>query len=470
MSLPRVVLVDDDPTFRRILTLGLEERGYPIVALDGTGAVSEAIAAANPDVVLLDFNLPDQDGLELLRPLAKLDAPVIMVTGNEDVSVAVRAIRLGAFDYVTKPVKIDELLVSIDRAYETIRVSRERDLYKEIQDRRYTFVESRNPRMQRIYDLARKVARSETTTVLIQGESGTGKEHVANLIHQLSPRADKPFLEINCASVPETLLESELFGHEKGAFTDASTRKRGLLELADGGTLFLDEIGEMPANMQAKLLRVLERMTFRRVGGTEDLHVSVRIVSATNRQLADQVAAGEFREDLYFRLKVVPIDLPPLRERPEDVEALAEHFLVEFAGAFGKAFRGLTDDARAALRTYSWPGNVRELRNCLERAVLLHEGTMLTAPMLQIPGVAGSEPLDGDVADFLQAVREIQATGIPDEGIPFEHLVNNVERWLISQAAEKADWNQSQAARYLQLNRDKLRTRMKNHRLARPGE
>ena len=470
MSAPRVALVDDDRMFRKALAAALEERGYPTVAFDGEGNVREALVAAAPDVILLDLNLPGREGMDLLRELAGLDAPVIMVTGTEDVSTAVRAIRAGAFDYVTKPVQPEEIIVSIDRAARTGRVARERDLYRALSERRYSFVESRNARMRAIYDLARKVAASETTTVLIQGESGTGKEHVANLIHQLSPRTGKPFLEINCASLPEHLLESELFGHEKGAFTDASSRKRGLLEMADGGTLFLDEVGETALNIQVKLLRVLERMTFRRVGGTEDIHVSVRIISATNRDLARQAKTGEFREDLFFRLKVVPIELPPLRERPEDLPALVDHFVQEFSAAFGKRFVGVSEDAMTAMRSYEWPGNIRELRNCMERAVLLHEGDRLTAEMLQIVPGAEEPAAEEGVLEFLSAMREIQTRGIPEEGVPFERLVGSVERWLISKAGEKAGWNQSQAARYLQLNRDKLRTRMKNYRLDRgPG-
>jgi DNA-binding NtrC family response regulator len=468
MSRPdsRVVLVDDDRMFRKILTHSLSERGYRVEELDGTGNVAERIRALLPDVVLLDLNMPGKDGLRLLRELVEsdLDCRIIMVTGTEDVSMAVRAIRAGAFDYVTKPVKLEELLVSMERAIDSVRVTRERDLYRDRYDQRFSYVESRNLAMRKIYDLARKLARGETTTVLIQGESGTGKEHVANLIHQLSPRKDKPFLEVNCASLPEQLLESELFGHEKGAFTDASTRKRGLLELADGGTLFLDEVGEMALPIQGKLLRVLERTMFRRVGGTEDIEVSVRIISATNRDLTKAVANGTFREDLLFRLKVVPVQLPPLRDRPEDVMALGMHFLHEFSGAFGKLFHGLSADAREALQEYTWPGNVRELRNCMERAVLLHEGTEMTAAMLQIPGSTPVSPEEG-VTEFLAALREITEKGIPERGIDFEHLVNSVERFLITKASEKAGWNQSQAARYLQLNRDKLRTRMKNHRL-----
>ncbi|MGQ0723401.1 MAG: sigma-54-dependent transcriptional regulator [Candidatus Eiseniibacteriota bacterium] len=461
-----VLVVDDDRMFRRILESGLSDMGFRVETNDGAGDVPAVVASAGPDVVLLDLELPGQTGLDVLARFAaaRLEVPVIMVTGTEDVSTAVRAMRTGAFDYVTKPVNLEELSVSIERAVESARVLRERNLYRDRYDRRFRVVESRNPAMRRIYELARRVAQSQTTTVLIQGESGTGKEHIANLIHQASPRSDKPFLEINCASLPDPLLESELFGHERGAFTDASERKRGLLELADGGTLFLDEVGEMALPIQVKMLRVLERMSFRRVGGTEDIQVSIRIISATNRDLAKAVAEGEMREDFFFRLKVVPIELPPLRQRPEDFAPLVESFLEEFSHAFGRSFSGVSGEAMRLMRAYAWPGNIRELRNCLERAVLLHDGTELSAEMLSIPGsgLPGDEPLE-----FLEDLREIGERGIPEAGVDFERLVGSLERFLISKASEKASWNQSLAARYLHLNRDKLRTRMKNHGLGR---
>jgi DNA-binding NtrC family response regulator len=465
----RILVVDDDRMFRSVIAHGLEEAGWRVELDDGAGDVLERVERAGPDVLLLDLNLPGRSGMEILQRLVaeRRDVKVIMVTGTEDLPTAVRAMRAGAFDYVTKPVDLEQLGVSIDRAVDAGRVSRERDLYRDRLDRRFAFVESRNDRMRAIYELARKVAQSETTTVLIEGESGTGKEHVANLIHQLSPRAEKPFLEINCASLPEHLLESELFGHEKGAFTDASERKRGLLELADGGTLFLDEVGEMALSIQVKLLRVLERMTFRRVGGTDDIRVSVRIISATNRDLTRAVAEGTVREDLYFRLKVVPLRLPPLRERPEDLPVLAEHFLHEFSRAFGRSFLRVSADAARAMRGYAWPGNIRELRNCMERAVLLHDGEELSAEMLQIPGAAGGET---EPLGFLREMGEIRERGIPEEGVDFERLVAQMERYLISKAAEKARGNQSLAARYLHVNRDKLRTRMKNHGLGRERE
>jgi len=462
-----ILLIDDDPTFRRVLTVQLEAQGYRVTGLDGSGDLRAAVIAAGPDVILLDLNLPGRDGLEVLREIVQmeLEAPVLMVTGTDDVAVAVRAIRAGAFDYVTKPPKLDELSVSISRALKSSRVARERDLYRALSDRRYTFVRSANARMNQVYELARKVAGSDMTSVLIQGESGTGKEHIAHLIHEKSARAKKPFLEINCASLPEHLLESELFGHEKGAFTDAFVRKRGLFEVADGGTLFLDEVGEMALNMQVKLLRVLERMTFRRVGGTEDIHASVRIISATNRDLGEAARSGRFREDLYFRLKVVPIELPPLRERQEDLPLLMEHFLKEFGAAFGKRFTSVSAEAVSAAREYSWPGNIRELRNMMERGVLLNDGTELTAEMLQIPG--GPMPA-ADIGEFFREIRRIQEQGIPDTGVPLEEIVESVEKYLIRLAGEKAGWNQTRAAQYLRLNRDKLRTRLKNYDLGRP--
>lgn len=468
----RIVLVDDDRMFRRLLVQGLGEAGYQVEELDGTGDVVQETTARMPDVVLLDLELGSRNGLDVLRDLVAsgLDAKVILVTGTDDVSTAVRAIRAGAFDYVTKPVKIEELLVSIERAVDSGRTARERDLYRGLADRRYSVVESKSPAMRDIYELARKVSKSETTTVLIEGESGTGKEHVAHLIHQLSSRAKKPFLEVNCASLPETLLESELFGHEKGAFTDAQSRKRGLLELADGGCLFLDEVGEMALPIQVKLLRVLERMTFRRVGGTTDIQVSVRVISATNRDLTEEVRLGRFREDLYFRLKVVPILLPPLRERVEDLAPLVAHFLAEFSRMFGKNFREATPEALEAVRTYAWPGNIRELRNCMERAVLLNEGESLAAAMLQIPGSASRPADEGAPARAISTLRDVLDQGIPEEGIDYEEIVGSVERLLIARAGEKERWNQTRVARLLRMNRDKLRTRLKNHDFPSRGE
>jgi len=310
--------------------------------------------------------------------------------------------------------------------------------------------------MRGLFSMIEQVAKSNTTSVLIEGESGTGKELVAHVIHNRSPRSGGAFMDLNCASLPEELLESELFGHERGAFTDAKSMKNGLLELADGGTLFLDEVGEMPITIQAKLLRVLERMVFKRVGGTKDIRVDVRIISATNRDLHAAVAEGFFREDLYYRLKVIPITIPPLRDRGQDALILAKHFMQEFNTSFGKSFSGFSPEAEHLLMNYTWPGNVRELRNTLERAVLLEIGTTLEAHSLAL---SPCEKSDRPVV--LQQIADAMAGIFPDGGIDAERLLADVEKKLILQASTTAAWNQTKTALLLGMNRDKLRYRMK---------
>jgi two-component system response regulator AtoC len=321
-------------------------------------------------------------------------------------------------------------------------------------------VVSTAPAMQEIYETVRKVIVGEKTTILIEGESGVGKDVLARLIHASSPRRDGAFLEINCAALPEKLLESELFGHERGAFTDAVQQKPGLLELAHKGTLFLDEIGEMSLTLQVKLLQVLEKQTFRRVGGLQDISVDVRLISATNRDLSRMVAEGAFREDLYYRLKVIPLRIPPLRERPEDIQPLAEHFLRTYNLQFQKGITGFSEDAEAALAAYAWPGNIRELRNVLERAVLLAEGNVMTAAQLNLPDAAQAPapPLWGDLAAALGG-------DLGEAGIPLPEMLARIEEHLVRHALAAADGNQSRAARLLGLNRDKLRYRMKQYGL-----
>jgi transcriptional regulator with GAF, ATPase, and Fis domain len=300
------------------------------------------------------------------------------------------------------------------------------------------------------------LAKSNTTTVLVEGESGTGKELIANLIHKLSPRRNEPFMEINCASLPEQLLESELFGHERGAFTDAKAQKRGLFELADGGTVFLDEVGEMSLTIQVKLLRVMERMSFKRVGGTRDIKVSLRIISATNRDLAQAVREGRFREDLYYRLKVVPLKAPPLRERREDIEILAKHFLSQYNTAFSKSFQGFSEKALRVMQAYDWPGNVRELKNVMERAVLLFDGDLVEPEHLSL-----GELVRQGGHETLHAIEGVISGGMPDDGVDFEGMICDIERELIDAALRKSNYNQSMAARLLGIKRDKLRYKLK---------
>jgi transcriptional regulator with GAF, ATPase, and Fis domain len=313
--------------------------------------------------------------------------------------------------------------------------------------------------MKKVYDIVQQVAKSDTTTVLIEGESGTGKEMVARLVHRYSNRAGKPFMDINCASLPETLLESELFGYEKGAFTDAKGQKQGLLELANRGSLFLDEIGEMSLTIQVKLLRVLERMEFRRLGGTQDIHVSVRVISATNRDLQKEVDEGRFRADLFYRLKVVPLYIPPLRERKEDLLKFVNYFINMFNTKFAKNFNEIADDARHALISYPWPGNIRELKNVIERVVLLETGPVLRRDMLPF---ANQRTDEGSLGRRIDAIL---ASPLPEDGVDFEGLVGDFERALILKASEESGWNQSKTARLLNVKRDKLRYRMKSFNL-----
>ncbi len=459
---PQLLVVDDQPQILQFLQGVLADEGYDVsVAADGTAAL-ESLGDAIPDLVLLDLKLPDTGGLEVMAGIHR-EFPrmcVIVMTAYGDVETAVRSIRAGAFDFIPKPFNLDQLLQAIRRGLEASRDARE--LYR-LRRKGQNFaaapgmVMSGAPAMQEIYDTVRKISAGDTTTVLIEGESGVGKEVLASLIHAASPRSDAPFLEINCAALPEKLLESELFGHEQGAFTGADQQKPGLLEMAHRGTLFLDEIGEMSLTLQVKLLRVLEKQNFRRVGGVKDLNVDVRFVAATNRDLARLVEEGRFREDLYYRLKVIPMRIPPLRERPEDIPALADHFLRLYNVRFLKRFEGFDDEARAALSAYAWPGNIRELRNVLERAVLLNEGTRLGVEALNLPGAGrAASPLWDELDTLL-------AADLPEDGVDLLDLLARVEKRCVGRALEQAGGNQSQAARLLGLNRDKFRYRLKQY-------
>ena len=461
---PVILLVDDEDTIRLFLEKTLREEGYEALTA-ATGAEALEITRSElPDLVLLDLKLPDMSGLDVLRQI-KEEVPevcVIMLTAFGDIETAVTAMKKHAFDFVSKPVNLEQLLITIEKGLESRKLTRElfelrRRFKLDVGD---DYVPGESQQMKEIYEVVKRVAQSDTTTILIQGESGTGKEMIATMIHRYSSRRDQPFLEVNCASLPEELLESELFGHEKGAFTDAKSQKVGLLELANKGTLFLDEIGEMSLTIQVKLLRVLERMTFRRVGGTKDIKVSVRIISATNSDLESGIQRKAFREDLYYRLKVVPVFIPPLRERKEDLYLLLKHFLNHFNKQFNKNFRDVEDAAYDLILNYRWPGNIRELKNMVERVVLLEDDTVLRADHIPQSIRQGTAP-----SKELSAVRRIEAAmsrPFPDEGMALEELMDGIERELISKAMREAGGNQSRAARFLQLNRDKIRYRLKN--------
>ena len=458
-----ILLVDDQDSIRFFLEKTLAQESYEAhTAKNGLEAI-ELAQKVVPDLILLDLKLPDMDGLEVLKKIKSIfpEICVVMITAFGDIETAVEAMKEGAYDFVTKPINLDQLLMVIKKGLETKRLSREVLQLKrqmELGDG-FEYMMGQSKSMQKVYDVVKQVAASDTTTVLIEGESGVGKEMIARLIHKYSNRADKPFLDINCASLPEQLLESELFGHERGAFTDAKTQKQGLLELANRGTLFLDEIGEMSLTIQVKLLRVLERMVFRRVGGTSDIHVSVRVVSATNRELKKEVEEMRFRPDLYYRLKVVPLYIPPLRERKADLVNFAKYFTNIFNKRFNKSFEEIAEDAKEMMLNYPWPGNIRELKNTIERIVLLEQGPLLKAEYLPFSSVSMEETSIGKKLDH------ILSQPIPEDGIDLEHLVAELEKEVIVKASEQTGWNQSQTARLLNLKRDKLRYRMKGYNL-----
>lgn len=459
---PVVMIIDDEQAIRLFLEATLEDEGYSIVTFADGGSSLDWLERSVPDLILLDLMLPDMSGIQVLEKAKQLYShiPIVMITAYSQTDSAVQAMKLDAFDYVSKPIELNQLLRVVAKGLDETADARERfqitnqfDLFHGIHD----VVPSLSEDMLDIYHTVRKISGGATTTVLIEGESGVGKDVVANLIHRTSARADYPFLEINCAALPESLLESELFGHEKGAFTDAANQKMGLLELANSGTLFLDEIGEMALTVQVKLLRVLEKMTFRRVGGMEEINVDVRIIAATNRNLKDQIRSGDFREDLYYRLKVVDLMVPPLRYRKMDILPLIEFFMKIFAKNFNKEFNRISPEAGEFLMQYNWPGNIRELKNIIERTVLLEDGPELVLDHLT---KLRMESVSSDLAGIIQ---ESLSNPISEDGLPLEEIVGMLESALVQKAYDAARGNQSLAARMLGLNRDKLRYRLKQY-------
>jgi two-component system, NtrC family, response regulator AtoC len=451
MANATLVIVDDEPLVRWSLRERFTRDGYTVLeASTAAGALDQAVGSV--DLVLLDYRLPDGDGLTVLRRIKETtpDTLVILMTAFSTVENAVEAIKHGAYHYLNKPFNLDDVAATVEKALETSRLRREVRALRTSASREYSFdaIIGDAPAMARIKHLLTRVANSPASTVLLTGETGTGKDLAAKAIHYNSDRAPKPFVNITCSALPEQLLESELFGHERGAFTDARQQKRGLFETADAGTVFLDEIGEMAPGLQSKLLRFLEDKTFKRVGGLADIKVDVRVVAATNRDLEQEVRAGKFREDLFYRLQVMPIALPPLRERKPDIPLLVRYYIDRYNSEFRKRVRGVTPEAQALLANYRWPGNVRELRNAIERAMLLIDREWLLAE------------------DFSSLTRSAITTGfrLPAEGVDLE----DVEKQLLVQALERARGNQTHAGQLLGINRDQVRYRIEKFGLEKP--
>ena len=456
----RVLVVDDERSMQEFLEILLRREGYDVTCAGDVDGALLALESDDFDVVISDLQMPGKTGLDLLQALreASPETVAIVMTAFASTETAIAAMKEGAYDYLTKPFQVDEIRLVLEKALEKKLLAREnRRLRSELRSqlRQRTLIGGGSA-MQRIYELIGQVAETKAN-VLISGESGTGKELVARAIHAASDRRDRPFVALNCGAIPENLLESELFGHVKGAFTGAVVNKEGLFETADTGTLFLDEVGELPAPLQVKLLRAIQEKAIRRVGGTSDRKIDVRILAATNRRLEDEVAAGRFREDLYYRLNVIQIAVPPLRERPEDVPLLVQHFIEKYGRELGKEIGGASEEAMHRLLDHSYPGNVRELENVIERAVALSRGATIEVEAL--PPSLLRPPTDG-------AAR---GSVLPAEGANLENLVNEYERGLLLEALERAGGVKKRAAKLLGVSFRSFRYRLQKLGLDEPS-
>jgi len=450
--LKKIVIVDDEQAIRWSLGEALKNEGYETEEIENGKKALKAFRNDPADLIILDLKLPDINGIEVLKKIKEMDeqVPVIMMTAYGQIETAVEAIRCGAYDFLLKPFQLEKMKITIRNAFEKSKLRNELNGIKKKNRDSYSFKNfiGKSAVMLKVFERVKKIGASKASTILIQGESGTGKELVARAIHESSMGKDRAFMEINCAALPETLLESELFGHEKGAFTDAKRRKIGLFEIAEGGTIFLDEIGEMGVTLQSRLLRVIENKTFRRVGGVKDLIVNTRIISATNRELKEEITKGNFRNDLYYRLQVIPIQLPPLRDRTEDIELLTNHFISIFNNEFKKKIKPIGSEVTKLFQNYSWPGNVRELKNIIERAVLLDAESEIMVEHLPLEIQSRS----------VEEVEDRSSMNI-DQLYPLS--MKDMEKLLITKTLEKTDGNKSESSRILGISRQTLRDKVK---------
>jgi two-component system response regulator AtoC len=448
----RVLIIDDEENFRHMLSVILKKEGYDVeAALNGEEALQK-IGLSPFDQILCDIRMPKMDGLQFLHEVKKMgvDSAIIMMSAYGTVDIAIEAIKLGAYDYISKPFKPDEIILTLKKAEERERLRRENEFLRKEVKKEYSFenIISKNKMMQRIFEVIKKVAQYKST-ILITGESGTGKELVARALHYSSDRAQKPFIPVNCGAIPENLLESELFGHAKGAFTDAIRTKKGLFEEADEGTLFLDEIGELPGQLQVKLLRVLQDGEIRRVGESKSIKINVRIVAATVKDLTKEVNEGRFRDDLFYRLNVLPIQIPPLRERKEDIPLLTSHFIKKYSQAMNKNVVGIDSKALEALMNYKWYGNVRELENTIERAIVLADGENIEL-----------ENLPAEIQNFQD---EIQLEPLAEEEYSIKKASRFLEMTLIKKGLKKTKGNHTHAAKLLEISHRALLYKIKEY-------
>jgi two-component system, NtrC family, response regulator AtoC len=463
----RVLIVDDEANLRKVLRTLLDRDGHETQAVADGAAALQAIEAGGVDILITDLKMPGMSGLDLLRAALKVDAnlPVIVITAHGSVDTAVSALKSGAFDYITKPFDKDELRLAVRKAFSVRRSPSASSTPPTTGQGRFQMV-GQSSRMREIFAIIEKIAPTPST-VLITGESGTGKELVASALHANSQRRDKPFIKVNCAAIPKDLMESEFFGYEQGAFTGAVSSKPGRFELADGGTLFLDEIAEIPKAMQVKLLRALQENEFERVGGVRTISVDVRVIAATNRELAKEIEAGRFREDLFYRLNVVPVPLPSLRERPDDIPLLASAFLDKNNKRLKKAVKGISDAALAALSAYPWPGNIRELENVIERTVLFTEHDVIDVADLAESALKPGAPTAPQAMPLASTASGAKATGIEAGSMKeiVKKATEELERDLIVKALDETGGNVTRAAQLLGISRKGLQNKMKEYGL-----
>lgn len=454
----RILIVDDEESFRHMLSVILVKEGYEVETSANAEEGLRKAAVSVFDQILCDIRMPGMDGLAFLREIKKteIEATIIVMSAYGTADIAIEAMKLGAYDYISKPFKPDEIILTLRKAEEREQLRRENQLLRKEVAREYSFenIVSKNEKMQKIFDVIKKVSQYKST-VLITGESGTGKELVARALHYNSDRSQNPFVAINCGAIPENLLESELFGHAKGAFTDAIRTKKGLFEEADGGTLFLDEIGELPGPLQVKLLRVLQDGEIRRVGEGKPIQIDVRIVAATVKDLQKEVNEGHFREDLFYRLNVLPLHIPPLRERKEDIPLLIQHFIAKYNQTMNKNVTSVDHKAMEMLMSYKWFGNVRELENTIERAIVLSEKNNIE-----------SENLPGEISDFKE---EFKIETLPDEEYSIKKASKSLEINLIKKALKKTKGNHTHAARLLEISHRALLYKIKEYEIVENG-